>query len=243
VNTSDSYLENARKWLSPAERKAKVKNRAISRFLAGAQFGELLMVTLTTPPQFQGDIHQAWRKFLWRCRRRGLYRRYFAVREFNALGTCEHLHVVFQTQTELEASALRAQWLAAVNAEGGLSLDSIWTHHSWVRTKGGCSWYVGKYMTKASESMRSAGKRAYWYSSWWVFPGYVRFAKGIWSTGAGNADRLLWQVRKLGESEAIEQLCRAVWASWTGGVLAFSESAVVKALFSRYPLLGKGVAL
>ena len=70
--------------LSPEEKLQKKFNRAYQRFMLGRGFrGEYRLITLTTPETFKGDIHQAWRKWVMRMRRRGLVREYYAVKEWN----------------------------------------------------------------------------------------------------------------------------------------------------------------
>lgn len=175
---------DATSFLGKDERRLMLKKRAISRFFAGSGYERLLLVTLTTPEGFEGDIHRAWRLFVFRLRKRGLFRRYFAVREWNEAKTCIHLHVVFQTRSELDAQALRSQWQLATKSE------FCWTKHEWARDKGKMGAYLAKYLTKALE-----GHRSYWYSSWWVFSGFARWSKGLWALGVERAERLAWKVR------------------------------------------------
>jgi len=177
-----------------AERRERAQKKALSRFFAGASFEKLLLVTLTTPESFQGDLHRAWRLFTWRLRKRGLLRNYYAVREWNERHTCEHLHVVFQTRNELECSAIRLQWLLALRCvDKQLNADFVWTKHEWARDRGQMGAYLAKYLTKGLPEGLHA--RMYWYSLTWVFPGFARWAKGLWSLGVQRAERLAWMVR------------------------------------------------
>ena len=102
----DSYTTTGRRlnsdykswWLLTEEEKRERKfKRAYHRFMLGVGMpGEYRFLTLTTPPDFKGLIHDAWRKFLKRMRRRGIIREYYIVKEWNKAHTCQHLHVVLR---------------------------------------------------------------------------------------------------------------------------------------------------
>jgi hypothetical protein len=75
--------------LTEEDKKQKKFNRAYQRFMLGRGFqGEYRLITLTTPETFKGDIHNAFRKWVQRMRRRGLVREYYAVKEWNEKHTC-----------------------------------------------------------------------------------------------------------------------------------------------------------
>lgn len=222
---------------TPAERQEALRKRAMSRFLAGSNFERLLLVTLTTPEDFQGSLHDAWRKFMWRCRRRGLFRRYFAVVEYNEAKTCKHLHVVFQVRSWLDIVALRRQWTAVCKAHTLAEHKNVWVYCEFVRKKGGTAKYLAKYLTKAY-SETADRHRAYWYSLMWVFAGYCRFAKAVWALQSQRADHLLWQVRVGGEVVAHYLLLGIIGSTMLKGVLSVR---CVEDGLAPYPMLRKEV--
>ena len=83
--------------LTEEEKKQKKFNRAYQRFMLGVGMpGEYRLLTLTTPPDFNGDIHDDWRKFLMRMRRRGLIREYYAVKDKKVPFYIAHKKVFFR---------------------------------------------------------------------------------------------------------------------------------------------------
>lgn len=141
--------EEKKEWLSSEERRLR---RALHRFYLGKGIpGEYLLVTLSTPEWQYEDgawMHRTWRKFTMRLRRRELMREYFAVREYNKRGTCEHLHVVFRAGY-LPVEELREQWTLACGLDPAFH-GYVWTHIT--RTYGGdrgVAAYLAKYLVKA----------------------------------------------------------------------------------------------
>lgn len=163
--------------------------KAYSRLMIGGRIGRLLLVTLTTPETFQGDMHRAWRLFMWRARRRGLMREYFAVKEWNEKHTCEHLHVIFRTEDELSVALIRQCWTMAVLGASGKPQEycgknggcQIWTHHKWVYDTAGMGTYLAKYLLKAMTENYAC--RSYWYAVDWICRGFAGFSKALWMLG------------------------------------------------------------
>ncbi|MFC2062429.1 hypothetical protein ACFLS8_00550 [Chloroflexota bacterium] len=102
--------------------------------------GEYRLLTLTTPQYFGGVIHDAWRKFLKRMRRRGLIREYYTVKEWNKAHTCQHPHVVLRLDY-IGYQVACQQWQAVTGA--------VWIHVGRVRSLKGMACYLGKYLNKA----------------------------------------------------------------------------------------------
>lgn len=155
--------------------------RALSRFYLGKKLsGDYLLVTLTTPEGQEIDLHRAWRKFVMRLRRRGIGREYFAVREWNKRGTCQHLHVVFRARY-MDIEILRQQW-EQVTAARWIHLDRVYGGNK------GIARYLAKYLVKGSvngpeprfisdERLPTHGYyaklgRLYWYAYQWIFRGW-----------------------------------------------------------------------
>jgi len=181
VNQAPSlnYERKIRRMEESADAKMR---KAYQRIMTGGKIGRLVMVTLTTPDTFKGDMHRAWRLFRWRLRNRKLMREYFAVREWNKKHTCEHLHVIFRTEEEMSVHIIRQCWLAAVNASSNnADYDSVWTHHRWVYDERGMGNYLCKYLVKAMSD--ELFKRAYWYSLDWIVRGYAGLSKALWLCG------------------------------------------------------------
>ncbi|MBF4483023.1 MAG: hypothetical protein A9183_06250 [Dehalococcoides mccartyi] len=164
-----------KKWwqLTPEEKKQKKFNRAYQRFMLGCNFaGEYRLITLTTPESFTGDIHNAWRKWIMRMRRRGLAREYFAVKEWNANKTCIHIHAVLRLDY-ISYQIARGQWKAVTGA--------CWIQVEKVFSGKGMANYLGKYLNKGYEE--NPGKRGYWYAYEWIHRKWHAFSKEMYKFG------------------------------------------------------------
>jgi len=161
-------------WLLTEEEKRERKfKRAYQRFMLGVGMpGEYRLLTLTTPPDFEGVIHDAWRKFLKRMRRRGLIREYYIVKEWNKAHTCQHLHVVLRLDY-IGYQVARQQWKAVTGA--------VWIHVDKVRSVKGMACYLGKYLTKAYDN--EPYKRSYWYAYEWIYRKWRGFSKEMFKLG------------------------------------------------------------
>jgi len=159
-----------------AKRERKFK-RAYQRFMLGVGMpGEYRLLTLTTPENFRGDIHEAWRKFLKRMGRRGMIREYFAVKEWNKAHTCQHLHIVLRLDYIGYQVALQ-QWKAVTGA--------VWIHVDKVCSVKGMACYLGKYLNKAYDE--EPGKRSYWYAYEWIYRKWRAFSKAMFKLGESVA--------------------------------------------------------
>jgi len=113
-------------------------------------------LTLTTPPEFcKESLNHAWRLFSLRMKRAGLWGDYYAVREWNQRGTCEHLHVILRVRPICEAGfarVVRNHWTDCVNASLDVKRDTIITNvepcYSRDGSVKGLANYVAKYLTK-----------------------------------------------------------------------------------------------
>jgi hypothetical protein len=142
-------------------------NRAYQRFMLGRGFpGEYRLMTLTTPENFKGSIHQAFRKWLFRMRRKKVVLEYFIVKEWNERHTCIHLHMVLRLEY-ISYDWAREQWKAVTGA--------LWIHVDKVYSVKGMANYLGKYLLKSYEDM--PGQRGYWYSYEWIHPKWHTFNK------------------------------------------------------------------
>ncbi len=170
----DIPLKDKRKWELTTEEKLQKKfNRAYQRFMLGRGFsGQYRLITLTTPERFKGDIHQAWRKWVMRMRRRGLAREYYAVKEWNKKHTCMHIHAVLRLDY-IGYQVARQQWKAVTGA--------VWIHVDKVRSVKGMACYLGKYLNKAYDD--EPGKRSYWYAYEWIYRKWRGFSKEMFKLG------------------------------------------------------------
>jgi hypothetical protein len=160
-------------YLTEEEKRQKKFNRAYQRFMLGVGMpGDYRLLTLTTPPDFKDSIHEAWRKFLKRMRRRGLIREYYAVKEWNKAHTCQHLHVVLRLDY-IGYQLARQQWKAVTGA--------VWIHVEKVRSAKGMAYYLGKYLNKAYDN--EPGKRSYWYAYEWIYRKWRAFSKEMFKLG------------------------------------------------------------
>jgi len=139
--------------------------------------GDYRLLTLTTPEGFDGDIHDAWRKFRKRMQRRGLIREYFAVKEWNKKHTCQHIHVVLRLDY-IGYQIARQQWKEVTGA--------LWIHVDKVHSVKGMASYLGKYLNKAYDD--EPGKRSYWYSYGWVYRKWRAFSKEMYKLGEPVTD-------------------------------------------------------
>ena len=164
-----------KKWweLTDEDRLQKKFNRAYQRFMLGRGFGgQYRLITLTTPENFKGDIHQAWRKWIMRMRRRGLAREYYAVREWNEKHTCVHIHAVLRL-SYIGYQIARQQWLEVTGA--------VWIHVDKVYSIKGMASYLGKYLNKGYKDV--PGKRGYWYAYEWIYRKWGTFNKTMFKLG------------------------------------------------------------
>jgi len=172
--TTGRKLTDKKWWeLTDEEKQQKKFNRAYQRFMLGRGFkGEYRMITLTTPETFKGGIHEAWRKWLKRMRRRGMAREYFAVKEWNKRRTCIHIHAVVRLDY-IGYRVARAQWQAVTGA--------VWIHVEKVFSIKGMANYLAKYLVKAYRD--APGKRSYWYAYEWIHRGWHGFSKDMYKLG------------------------------------------------------------
>jgi hypothetical protein len=170
----EKSLKEKNWWELTTEDKLQKKfNRAYQRFMLGRSFtGEYRLVTLTTPETFKGDIHQAWRKWVMRMRRRGLAREYFAVKEWNEKHTCIHIHAVLRLDY-IGYKVARQQWKEVTGA--------VWIHIERVYSIKGMASYLGKYLNKGYKEM--PGTRSYWYAYEWIYPKWSCFGKAMFKLG------------------------------------------------------------
>lgn len=148
--------------------------RAYQRFMMAAGFpGQYRLLTLTTPEQFDGDIHHAWQKWVQRMRRRGMAREYYTVKEWNKKHTCRHLHVALRVPDHLTFVIARQQWQAVTGAEW-IGLESI-------TTKKGMINYLCKYLTKSI--IEEPIKRSFWYSWDWIYRKWRFYTKSLYKVG------------------------------------------------------------
>ncbi len=176
-NTTGRKLNTGGKpfWydLTPEEKRKKKFNRAFQRFMLGISMpGEYRLLTLTTPPEFKGDLHTAFRNFIKRMRREGLAREYFAVKEWNKQHTCQHLHVVLRLDY-IQYQLARKHWRAVTGA--------VWIHVDKVKSTKGMANYLGKYLNKAWDD--EPGKRSYWYAYEWIYRKWRGFSKVMYKVG------------------------------------------------------------
>ena len=168
-----NYEKKTWKEISEEEKRQKKFKRAYQRFMLGVHMpGEYRLLTLTTPPEFEGSLHSAWRKFLMRMRRRGLIREYYAVKEWNKAHTCQHLHVVLRLDY-IGYQVARQQWQAVTGA--------VWIHVDRVKSVRGMASYLGKYLNKAYDD--EPNKRSYWYAYEWIYCKWRRFSKEMFKLG------------------------------------------------------------
>jgi hypothetical protein len=163
-----------KKWyeLTDEDKKRKKFNRAFQRFMLGRSFqGEYRLLTLTTPEDYKGDIHQAWRKFVNRMCRRGMPREYYVVKEWNEKHTCEHLHVVLRLDY-IGYMVARQQWQAVTGA--------VWIHVDKVYSIKGMAGYLAKYLVKGCQETR---KRSYWCSYGWIYRKWRTFSRDMYELG------------------------------------------------------------
>ena len=160
-------------YLTEEEKRERKFKRAYQRFMLGVGMpGEYRLLTLTTPENFEGVIHDAWRKFLKRMRRRGLIREYYIVKEWNKAHTCQHLHVVLRLDY-IGYQVARQQWKAVTGA--------VWIHVDKVRSLKGMACYLSKYLNKAYDD--EPGKRSYWYAYEWIYRKWRGFSKEMFKLG------------------------------------------------------------
>lgn len=157
------------------DKQLRIVKRTYQRMFAGfACRNEHLLVTLTTSSSYHGNLNRDFRKFLSRLQRAGIERRYFAVRERNALNTCTHIHCVF-TGDNIPIKTIRKNWLSATGGDGK------WTHIKKIRTPLGMVRYLCKYLVKQFD--QDLPGRHFWMSNNWVYPGWVTDSKMLYKCG------------------------------------------------------------
>lgn len=207
----------------------KKEARALSRFFKGfamSDGGELKLVTLTTPEGYDGDIHAVWRSFVMRMRRRGFFRDYYVVKEWNAKHTCVHLHVAFRCHDWLSYALVRSTWARCVckrmpalwrqevlsSADGTERVfvvregvkSEIWTYHKSVYSRR-IGLYLAKYLAKGS--LDCPGRRLYWYAYGWVFKGWATWTRRIYRWGVKVTNEELALVRSITDQALVYKYC------------------------------------
>jgi len=168
--------------------------RAYSRCIIGCKApGELVFVTLTTWPGMKVPLWVAWQRFTARLRRINMLPAYYAVREWNKSGTCEHLHVIMRINHMLWY-VVRLHWSIATGYAKDISRNrckGLQYYYNWqqplLRVQIIAAYgharnmanYLAKYLTKSFESVKlieSYGRpergRNFWYSFTWIFRGW-----------------------------------------------------------------------
>lgn len=180
------------RWFKPLtakeyqERKYK---RAYQRFMLGTKMGgDLKLLTLTTPENYKGDIHNAWLNFVKRMRRRGVVREYYVVKEYNKKHSCEHLHAVVRMNYVEYMQAL-AQWKAVTGAS--------WIHIDGISKHKGMMSYLGKYMNK--NIILGVKKHSYWYSFGWIYRKWRQYTKDMYRLGVSISEQEHRIIRKISD--------------------------------------------
>lgn len=166
-------------------------------------------ITLTTPEDFEKkSLNDCWRRFSLRMKRENLWGAYYAVREWNKKGTCEHIHVLFlfESQKDFEnyRESISYHWTCAVDgirtSKKRIELSRrIWTRLERVYTVDGSlkglANYLAKYLVKQTENVEKYSEeyltrfgRGMWYSHNWIFPGWNTYSKLIYAFGMGSID-------------------------------------------------------
>ena len=181
LDTFTTTARNGRKalkdkswWeLTVGDKKQKKFNRAYQRFMLGRGFrGQYRLITLTTPETFKGGIHNAFRKWVQRMRRRGLVREYYGVKEWNEKHTCIHIHLVVRL-SYIDYQVALQQWKAVTGA--------VWIHVDKVYSVKGMANYLAKYLIKGYEN--TTGERGYWYAYEWIHRKWRAFNKEMFKLG------------------------------------------------------------
>jgi len=230
------------------------------------QIEGLQFVTFTTPSSFSnvyrtwtdkyGKIHNetrlshAWRKLALRQKRVGQWGPYFAVREWNKAGTCEHIHCIFKG-VKFDFKTLDKNWSDCVNHEMDDNVGSVWVRvqdcYSQDGTIRGLANYVAKYLSKQvagdpmSESYLRRVGRNYWYSSDWIFPGWLTYSKLMWRMGHKiNLDAGKQLFREVGRFVLKTRLLASFLSLWDRDVRA-SWSITLSKELRRIGLIWDGV--
>lgn len=157
--------------------------KALSRFYAGITStpdheNDHILVTLTTPQEFKGDLNHAWRLFRLKSKRNSINFPYFGVREYNEKRTCEHLHMVLRARF-IDVSLLRRLWTEVCNVHIESEIENAWIHIDKISGGSkGLARYLAKYLFKRIENGR--GLRKYWYSQDWIYHGYAKNSKELY---------------------------------------------------------------
>jgi len=173
---------------------AKRLKRALHRFYAGNQLeGQYVVMTLTTPEDYTGDLHKAFVKFKLRLARAHLMSDYFAVREWNSKGTCEHIHIVMRCR-RVCILLFRLFWTLSLyghlipNRDDGLVVCYVKKQYG---DSKGLANYLAKYLMKdigeeklKDDAFYKRKGRTFWYSSEWIFRKWKAFTKVLWRFGS-----------------------------------------------------------
>lgn len=154
--------------------------------------GKYVVMTLTTPEDCTANLHGAFVKFKLRLSRAGLLSDYFAVREWNERGTCEHIHLVMRVK-HVCMLLIRLFWTLSLygrlipNRQDGLVV--CYCKEQYGDGKGLAN-YLAKYLVKAigedekrDEIYYKRSGRTFWYSSEWIFRLWRPFTKLLWRFG------------------------------------------------------------
>jgi len=156
------------------------------------------VVTLTTPEDFanrwvsqrtvivrgkqrivrHSALSQAFRLFSLRMKREKMWGDYFAVREWNSGGTCEHIHLIIKCP-HIEYGTLCKHWTDSINKVGTTERRSVWAYADVCASKDGTlkglANYLAKYLCKQrcddkkDEAYLKRVGRGYWYSQNWIY--------------------------------------------------------------------------
>jgi len=191
-------------------------------------------VTLTTPEDFdKKSLNDSWRRFSLRMKRKNLWGAYYAVREWNKKGTCEHIHVLFllESQTDFESycEAISYHWTCAVEGirtskKRVVLARRIWTRLERVYTVDGSlkglANYLAKYLVKQSENVDKYSVeylkrfgRGMWYSQNWIFPCWNTYSKLIYAFGMGSVDfqKVRLKLAEYGKAWIVSSIC-GLWS-------------------------------
>lgn len=161
--------------------------RAYQRCILGTKFkGEYRLLTLSTPEDFEGDIHNAWRRFVRNMRRRGLLREYFVVKEWNKKHTCVHLHAILRLSW-IDYMLARMLWNRITGA--------VWIHVDKVKGYKHMTRYLTKYLVKSF--LEEPQKRAYWYAYEWIYRKYRAFVSDMFKLGVRIRDSEHFAIKSL----------------------------------------------
>jgi len=170
--------------INPSTRRIR---KSYHRFLCGRSFvGKYKLLTLTTPPNFQTNLHHAWRMFIQKLRRANLDREYFCVKEFNKSHNLVHLHVAIRSDW-IDFNIFRSYWMQVTGASW-IDIESIYSPKGMMR-------YLAKYMTKASNDF--PGQRSYWYSYSWICRKAIAYSKSMYQLRLNVSDIMFEELHRI----------------------------------------------